>query len=414
MIQTSKNILGVVSIAALLGACIISGGGGEDDDGLGGSNPGGSGGTGGVTSTGGNGGNGGTGGITNPPCDNAPELDGDGDGWTGTDGDCNDCQALINPGAYDYVGNDIDGDCNGNVDDTVMVCDTDVAIDSNDPLDGARAIDLCTMAVGDSWGVVSAEYNHVDGTPANAADLANFNLGHGLLSGFGNVIQPKGGTKLLALSSGAARNPTDADYQDVSGFSKGYATGAAPGFPKESPACPGVTTGDANDSIHLRVRIRTPTNAKSFSFNINMYTYEYPGYICSTFNDFVTAIMAPAPSQHADADCGGTPCGNISFDAMGNPLSVNAGFLTVCEPGEHGGKTFDCPDGTDALMGTGFESAAATGWLQTKAPVENPGEEIVLEFGAWDSGDGSLDTTGLIDNLEWDLEETIVITDPEL
>ena len=38
----------------------------------------------------------------------------------------------------------------------------------------------------------------------------------------------------------------------------------------------------------------------------------------------------------------------------------------------------------------------------------------MLEFGAWDSGDGVLDTTGLFDAFEWDLEETVVVTDPEL
>lgn len=409
MIQLGKNLLGVAGAAVLLSACIITSGGGDDDGSGGGGATVPDGGSGGVGGTGG--GTGGTGGITDPPCNNAGDIDGDGDGWTGDAGDCNDCQALINPGAYDYVGNAIDEDCNGGVDDTVMSCDADLNLDSNDALDGARAIELCTMAEGESWGVVSASYNHVDGTPATSPD---FDLGHGILGGFGDVVVPQGGNKLLAISSGAARNPTDPGWVSPDGFSKGYTTGAAPGFPKESPACPDVVTGEANDSIHLRVRIRTPTNAKSFRFNVNMYTFEYPGFICSQFNDFVTAIMSPAPAEHADADCDGTPCGNISFDAMGNPLSVNAGFLTVCEPGEFGGKMFDCPDGIDALAGTGYEGHAATGWLQTKAPVENPGEEIVLEFGAWDSGDGILDTTGLIDNLEWDLEETVVITDPQI
>ncbi len=412
MARLHFGIAGLLGATALVSACIITtSNGGEGGGGIGGSgNTGNTGGTGGSTSgTAGSGGEGG--GITDPPCDNAPELDGDGDGWTGEQGDCNDCTSMINPGAFDYDGNEIDEDCNGTPDDTVAVCDGALAMDSNDALDAVRAMELCTMQTGDSWGVVSAAYHHVDGTTGTATD---FDLGHGILDDFGDVVLPEAGQQLFAISSGTARDVNDAGYQDPSGFDKGYTTGAAPGFPKESPACPGVTTGEAHDSIHLKVRIRTPTNAKSFRYNVNMYTWEYPNYICSTFNDFVTAIMIPAPSAQADTTCDGLPCGNISFDTQGNPLSVNAGFLEICAPGEYGGKTFDCSLGEEALAGTGFEGHAATGWLQTKAPVEDPGGEIVLEFGAWDSGDGSLDTTGLFDNFEWDLEETVVVTDPRL
>ena len=144
----------------------------------------------------------GAGGITDPPCDNDPSIDGDNDGWTGADGDCNDCQRLMNPGAFDYNGNAIDEDCNGIDDDTVMTCDEGLTLDSEDPLDAVRAIELCTMQSGESWGVVSAEYLNVDGTAPAALD---FHKGHGILEGFGDVVAPKGGNKLFAISSGAAR-----------------------------------------------------------------------------------------------------------------------------------------------------------------------------------------------------------------
>jgi hypothetical protein len=399
------GIAGFLGCAALLGACIVNNSELTDDDGnTGGGNVGG---TGGGTNlvTGG----GGSGGVVDVPCDNDPAIDGDMDGWTGADGDCNDCTNLMNPGAYDYIGNSIDEDCNGTDDDTIAVCDGGLAIDSNDPLDGARALDLCTMSTGDSWGVVSAQYINADGTPNSGI---NFDLGHGILAGFGDVINPQGGQQLFAVSSGTARNPTDPGYQDVGGFDKGYTTGAAPGFPKESAACPGVITGEAHDSVALRIEIKTPTNAKSLSFNVNMYTYEFPVFICDQFNDFVTAIMAPAPAGLADAQCGALPCGNISFDTQGNPLSVNAGFLEVCSPQMAGGKNFPCSLGIEQLGGTGFEDHAATGWLQTVAPLENPGDNVILEFGAWDSGDGVLDTTGLFDNFSWSLEDTPTYTEP--
>ena len=156
------------------------------------------------------------------------------------------------------------------------------------------------------------------------------------------------------------------------------------------------------------MRIRTPTNALSLSFNVNMYTFEFPVYICSTYNDFITAILSPTPMGQTD--------GNISFDAMGNSLSVNAGFLEVCSPQTTGTppneKVFDCNLGTGQLAGTGFEDHAATGWLQTSTAVDNPGGEITLELAAWDSGDGILDTTGLFDNFKFSAEETPTVTVP--
>ncbi len=341
--------------------------------------------------------------TTEPPCDDSdPNVDGDGDGWTDAAGDCNDCTAQMNPGALDYPGNGIDEDCNGTDDDDPTECDAGLTIDSNDAVEAAHALDLCKMAQGEGYGLIEASYVNVDGSPANGT--IEFHKGHGILDGFGAVVKPQRGARLFAISSGAARDVNDPGYEDPGGYDKQYMSGAAPGYPKESPSCPGVTTGAAHDSIALRMRIRTPTNALSLSFNVNMYTWEFPVYICSPYNDFITAMLSPTPS--------GQPDGNISFDAMGNSLSVNAGFLEVCSPQSAGGKTFDCNLGAGPLAGTGFEEHAATGWLQTSTTVENPGGEIVLELGAWDSGDGVLDTTGLFDNFKFSAEETPTVTVP--
>jgi hypothetical protein len=169
-----------------------------------------------------------------------------------------------------------------------------------------------------------------------------------------------------------------------------------------------VTTGEPHDSVGLRVTIRTPTNAKSLRFNLNFYTYEFPNYICDIFNDFFVAMLNPILS--------GFPDGNISFDAQGNTLSVNAGFLQVCHPQTaSSGEFFECMLGPSQLAQTGFDdgmNSAATGWLQTTAPVENPGGDITLEFSIWDSGDGILDSTTLIDNFRFEAVETPTQTEP--
>ena len=71
------------------------------------------------------------------------------------------------------------------------------------------------------------------------------------------------------LSSGSARQPTDPGYHDVGGFDKGFQGGHPQGFPKESPACPGVITGTPHDGAALEVTLRTPANAQGFSFDFN-------------------------------------------------------------------------------------------------------------------------------------------------
>lgn len=362
------------------------------------------------------GGNGGAGGgvlMQEPSCEGVdPNIDNDGDGWKGSEGDCNDCTAQMNPGAQDYPGNNIDDDCNGTKDDNPVDCDGNLNLASADPMDGARAMGLCKVAQGDSWGVVSAQYITADGLPLSNYDFEN--IGWGILPGFGPNVKPQEGLKVLALSSGTARQPNDPGYDGPAGHDKGYTTGSPPGYPKESPACPDVTTGEPHDSAGLRLVLKAPTNAKSLSFNLDFYTYEFPGYICDVYNDFFVAMLTPKPANQPD--------GNISYDSMGNTISVNAGFLQVCHPQvASNGASFDCPLGFDQLAGTGFDvdffglatdNSAATGWLKTSTPLAQAGQDITIDFAVWDSGDGVLDSTVLIDKFEFGLDETPTQTEP--
>ena len=86
--------------------------------------------------------------------------------------------------------------------------------------------------------------------------------------------------------------------------------------------------------------------------------------------------------------------GNISFDSQTNPVSVNVAFFEVCQ---------GCPLGTSEMQGTGFNTwndAGATGWLQSQAPVKG-GDEFIVRWTIWDTGDGNYDSTALVDNFEW-------------
>ncbi|MGH7296500.1 MAG: choice-of-anchor L domain-containing protein, partial [Polyangiaceae bacterium] len=151
-----------------------------------------------------------------------------------------------------------------------------------------------------------------------------------------------------------------------------------------------------HDGAALRLVIRVPTNAQSFTFNSNFFSFEFPNYICSTYNDTFVVEMAPAPP-------GASTGGNIAFDQSGNPISVNNALLQVCTAQTAGKKQFTCPLGPAALASTGFASHAATGWLQTQVNIDPSlkGKDITLVFAVWDSGDGILDSSALVDNFQW-------------
>lgn len=403
MYRSLGSLLSVcLSVTAF--ACSSSGGGGgfAGAGGLGGAGTGGNpsgggpntGGTGAGPIIGVDGGSGATGGGTST-CTSGPNDDSDGDGYTPSSGDCNDCDANANPGALDVIGNNVDEDCNGTADDTQTTCDANIVdVGYLDPNDAARAIGLCHFATaGDKkWGVLSAKYVKADGSPGIN------DVSHGLLTGFGPNVNPQEGKRLLALSSGAARQPSDTGYQNPGGYDTGIMGTAPPGFPKDSPACSVQTANDKTtwNPIALELQIRVPSNAKSFKFNFDFYTWEFPGYVCTQYNDFFVALQSPAPAN--------AQSGNISFDTQGNPVSVNNGFLEVCSPQNAGGKNFPCSLGPSQLQGTGFENHAATGWLETQSPV-TPGSEITLRFAIWDMGDPVLDSTVLIDKFVFSAEE---------
>lgn len=364
------------------------------------------------------GGLGGSGGeITCDPL--GPDDDVDQDGYTPNQGDCHDCDKNVNPNAIEVptqAGKDAyDEDCDEEIDEIEdVVCDAGLVIDEMDPLLAIQALELCKMSGGKGdWGVVSAKWTMADGSdpPATTDEAEAYHLGHGVLDEFGANVDVRKGDRMLVLSSGTARRPGDAGWVNPSAYDK-YFTGQHPqGFPKESPSCPGDITGEPHDIAAVEVKLRTPSNATGFSFDFNFFTFEWPQYVCSTYNDFFVAYLLPFPANQMD--------GNISFDQDGNPVSVNNSLLQVCgcpqnppadcpaPPGDPNPKMFSCNLGNTDLIGTGFgfdsgneEDHGATGWLQTKAPVVG-NSEITVRFMVYDSGDGQLDSTTLIDNFKW-------------
>jgi hypothetical protein len=364
-------------------------------------------------------------------CQSQADDDNDHDGYSVTQGDCNDCDPNINPGAYDVAGNSVDEDCNGKADDEPTGCDMGPASPATDAIEGAQSLGLCRVASATAtgkqrtWGVVSAKWVFPDGT-GTSLDPATYawpdpsiylgacvaggggkgnpphSLSHHVLTAFGPNVSPLDGKTMVALSSGVAE-PGKID-ESPSGAAMCTRSRTPAGFPISSKmACPGqqiAADDNANDGIALELEIRAPSNAFGFSFDFDFYTYEFPEFVCTEFNDFFVALLYSShPSTPANK--------NISFDKQGNPVSVNNAFVEVCTAGEAGEKMFACPLGRKELQGTGFDdpdNSAATSWLRTNAKIV-PGETFKIRFAVWDMGDEVLDSTVLLDRFVWVLEE---------
>jgi hypothetical protein len=350
-------------------------------------------------------------------------VDMDGDGWTPAQGDCNDCDPNVNPGAIDVapaklpdggVGPQIDSNCNNKFDPPTP-CDTGLVLADVNAGDAAKAIELCQTTVATpatpqerTWGVISSEYVHADGSA-----FSNPGLQVGIQSGWGPNVHTQGGSNMLVISSGHARTSSQTGACKNNSCSNSGQGTAPPGFPQDNPAC--IPDPDIFDDIGLELNIRAPTNATGYSFSFKFYSMEYPFYVCDSFNDQFIALVSPPPM--------GSINGNISFDAKKNPVSVNLGFFDVCDPSQislyaadcnnFGGGTCPnapspyCPSGTGQLQGTGFDvwdkgfgGAGATSWLSSQAPVKG-GSEMTIRFAMWDTGDDQFDSTTLIDNFQW-------------
>ncbi len=356
-------------------------------------------------------------------CDTA-EDDADGDGFTVLMGDCDDCDPNVNPNAIEVPtasGSQAgDEDCDGAIDEQDAACDEGLLLATTDAVDAARAMEICKLSSGENdWGLVSASWVLPDGEPVPSPFGAAYRLGHGVLDDFGPFVDVRQGARMLALSSGIARRPGDPLFNGHN-VNKLFTSGQPEGFPKESPSCPGVTSGEPHDGTALELVIRTPSNATGLSFEFNFYTYEWPQYVCSEFNDVFAALLWPKPPDSDD--------GSISFDSLGNTVSVNSAFLSVCgcannppSPCLAGaeGKPFLCPFGDLELLGTGFgfdtegEDHAATSWLVTRTTVpEN--EQIRLRLSVHDSQDAQFDSLVLIDNFKWVANAVGTFTEPIL
>ena len=337
--------------------------------------------------------NGSTTGAGNPSCGTDPNIDDDKDGASENQGDCNDCDTNVGPGAIEVLtdpnnpaAEKSDEDCDGTVDNVATYCDQNLGLEDTSADNGVRAVDICKFAAPGSlqWGVLSSMYVRSNGAPAGPGQQV------GLFSDFGPNVKPQGGDRMLGFATGTARLP---NQSGACGSPSCPGVGAGtppPNFPQDPPNCP--VSQSIYDDVGLEVRLRAPTNATGYKFSFKFYSFEYPEWVCKTYNDQFISLIKPAPA--------GSINGNISFDSQTNPVSVNVAFFDVCDPAP---PTYPCPLGPGEMNGTGFNTwnnAGATGWLQSQAPVTG-GQEFIVRWAIWDTGDSAYDSTAIVDNFEW-------------
>jgi hypothetical protein len=321
-----------------------------------------------------------------------PFTDDDVDGWTEAEGDCDDDDVLVNPGAIEFVGNDVDDDCDGTTDEALVPCDG--GLDPNDPLHYARAIGLCN---GEVLGAALP-----NGVVASRTIVSSY-------GSYGQALNvPAEGSSVVLLSSGRADSTNkDVGFQhDEDGNRFNCIDIAHPAENSDPGDCGFADPSTVCDPVELSLTLRVPTNALSFSYQFQFFSSEYPTFRCTEYDDTFLALLASQAFT-----------GNISFDLDGDVVSVNNGFFDVCnddDPNINGGPPNFCdpsPTPATALDGTGYFpftggdsiGAGSTNVLTTTSPVV-PGETITLRFVIFDEGDDILDSSVLIDNFQWLLE----------
>jgi len=348
------------------------------------------------------------------------DADQDGDGYSPSAGDCNDCNKTINPGAIQIPNDPVDYACNGMAG-AVPSCDV-MAMGKNDATSLAQAFEQCDPRFFKSATLVG---------PSDARARAVTPM-------FG-TIKPQQGTNMALLSTGLAKD------KNASGFVEpqvGTGLGCDNTFPNPlpdipaNPLCAAELMGmscepsTVNDYTELVLKLKAPSNVNSFTFQFQFFSAEYPDFVCTQFNDeFLVLQESNGEFQTAT---------NISFDSGKNPITVNNGLFSVCT---NGSKSYDmnCKSPVTMLAGTGYEDpvskassgslssicaddgsgpcasiigggdssggttvpiGGSTGWLTTTAPV-TPGEDVTLHFIIFDEGDHIFDSAVLIDNFVW-------------
>jgi hypothetical protein len=359
----------------------------------------------------------------------------DGDGYS-PPADCNDDNALINPAAYDFVGDGLDNDCDGKVDDPVLHCETVPATPPGTPADFARAADLCAQNSKTNAGtifdpLVRAEWGQVSGLGPGETlwtSMTKPTIQTDIVSSLGSDV-PRQGKTMAGLANGpwAAADPRDSLALDPSGF---QLSDACSDIPLAGTDCASLTNGSVSGGVNvqdwaeLALTVQVPSNVKSVVFDFAFFSSEFNQWWDSAAND---AFFVLVTSKELSGQ-------NVAHDSHGLAVTVNSGYFQLC-PAPPGPAMLSEPaaiencvglDGDAAQMifgtlaGTGYDGAAkstndtvnavngdlyvyggGSGWLTTSFAV-TPNEQIQMRVIIADTFDGLKDSAVLLDNMRWE------------
>lgn len=341
------------------------------------------------------------------------------------DDDCNGTpDDVVDPSKYDFYNDGaVDNDCDGF--NGTPPCDGGLPNNSDDPFVFAKAIELCAVSTTSDttgFGVIRAGFSLADGTGTPSENQRSMRSNFGPFSG-GNSRTP-GGVILAAFSTGISSAPglTGPAY---SGVVPGTSHGTMSGYPADwltenggivptAPGCPAIAAGPI-DPILYTIDLRVPSNAHAIAFDAIFLTADYPEYVCSPPTDVFVALLdssyaGPNPNP-ADKNIArtGTPISANCVASGDCPFFNCKNGPTGCGTGGVASTYAGCSG--PQLLGTGFELVddaceagdligGATTWFRSAGNVV-PGEVITLRFGIWDSGDGTMDSHVLLDNVHW-------------
>ncbi len=369
-------------------------------------------------------------------------TDCDHDGYTVAQGDCNDNDPLINPDAYDFIGDNIDNDCDGVIDDPVVVCNTIPVMAPGTPLDFARTADLCGQKAPTHTGkpfdpVINAVWGEVSGYGTGQTLWTSMTKPEqiSIVSSFGGN-KPQLGPTMFGLSNGpwGATAPRTSPALDPVGFNL---TDACSDIPLLGDDCLALTGNmsasgvSVQDWAELTLYIAVPVNVGGMTFDFSFFSSEFNQWWQSSANDAFFALVTSDTIKGA----------NVAKDSHGFAITVNSGFFELCPefPGPSGVEENQALeqcvglDGSSAvpgtLAGTGYDGAGSsldaagatdtvlsvegqeyvygggTGWLTASFPVTpstaTTAQKLELRLVIMDTFDGIKDSMVVIDHFTW-------------
>ncbi|HVM63945.1 MAG TPA: putative metal-binding motif-containing protein, partial [Acidimicrobiales bacterium] len=285
-------------------------------------------------------------------------ADCDGDGYA-SPADCDDTNPEVNPEAFDFADDGVDNDCDGTPDNPVLSCETIPSSLPGDPIDFARAADVCAQHAVTSAGTVFDPLVH-----AAWGQVQGLGPGQTLFTSTTKPVQvaiaselgqdkPRQGRTMVGLANGpwAASDPRSSQPLDPAGFHIDDGCAAVPLMGQD---CASLTNGtpsggvNVQDWAELALTLKIPSNVHAAVFDFAFFSTEFNQWWNSAAND---AFFVLVTSQGFQGQ-------NVAKDKNGLAVTINSGFFQLCPaPPGPTGLSMDKSAAIQACVGTAGDAS---------------------------------------------------------